>query len=101
MAPSAASRMRLRVLSAWVDRRRLSYERLVRSRGIFMSRIVPLNTFIVKRLRQATEAQLSQAEQQAEHIKQAVRHRKDTATVLGTLEAAETKIHRLRAEPEV
>jgi site-specific DNA recombinase len=51
--------------------------------------------------RQATEAELRQADQEAENIKQAVRHGKATETLLEMLEEVETKIRRLRAESQV
>lgn len=48
--------------------------------------------------RRALEAELREAEREAENIKQAVRHGKATATLLEMLEALEAKIRRLRAE---
>lgn len=48
--------------------------------------------------RRAPEAELREAEQEVENIKQAVRHGKATATLLEMLEAAEAKIQHLRAE---
>ena len=48
--------------------------------------------------RRALEAELREAEREAENIKQAVRHGRATATLLEMLEAAEAKIQRLRAE---
>ncbi len=55
--------------------------------------------------RRAPEAELREAEREAENIKQAVRHGKATAILLEMLEAVETKIQRLRAasitEPQV
>jgi hypothetical protein len=46
----------------------------------------------------ALEAELREAEQEAENIKQAVRHGKATATLLEMLEVVEAKIQRVRAE---
>lgn len=48
--------------------------------------------------RQATDAELCQAEPEAENIKEAVRLGKATATLLEMLEAVETRIRRLKRE---
>jgi len=50
------------------------------------------------RAQRALEADLRDAEREAENIKQAVRHGKATATLLEMLETAEAKVRHLRAE---